>query len=450
MEDILARHRRRAVPRYTSYPTAPHFRPEFAEATWHDWLADLPPADPVSLYLHVPFCRQLCWYCGCNMKLAAQYAPVAAYAASLGAEIDLLATALPARLRVSHLAWGGGTPTALSPADLRALMTRVRAAFLLMDGAELSIESDPRTLTPEMATTIGALGFTRASFGVQEFDPRVQAAINRVQPPRMVADAVAGLRGAGVRGINFDLVYGLPHQTEATLLATIAQAAALRPDRIALFGYAHVPWIAKRQRRIEETALPGPSERVAMAEAAATALVEAGYQPVGIDHFALPDDALAVVARAGRLHRNFQGYTTDTAETLLGLGTTAISRTPRGLVQAIPETGAWARAVAEGRLPVSRGIALSDDDRLRAAVIEQVMCHGTVDTAALGAAHGAAPGWDADAWPALTDLAADGILRLEPPGRVTLTPAGRGLERVVAAAWDRYLGTGAARHSVAV
>lgn len=450
MEDILARHRRRAVPRYTSYPTAPHFRPGFAEATWRDWLADLPPADPVSLYLHVPFCRQLCWYCGCNMKLAAQYAPVAAYAASLRAEIDLVAAALPARLGVSHLAWGGGTPTALSPADLRALMIRIRAAFLLTEGAELSIESDPRTLTPEMAATIGALGFTRASFGVQEFDPRVQAAINRVQPPRMVADAVAGLRGAGVRGINFDLVYGLPHQTEATLLATIARATAMRPDRIALFGYAHVPWVAKRQRKIEDAALPGPSERGAMAEAATAALVAAGYQPVGIDHFALPDDPLAVAARTGRLRRNFQGYTTDIAETLLGLGTTAISRTPRGLVQAIPETGAWARAVAEGRLPVHRGVALSDDDRLRAAVIEQVMCHGAVDTAALGDAHGAAAGWDADAWPALRELADDGILRLELPGRVTLTPAGRGLERVVAAAWDRYLGTGAARHSVAV
>lgn len=450
MEDILARHRRRAVPRYTSYPTAPHFRPGFAESLWRDWLSSLPPNDPVSLYLHVPFCRQLCWYCGCNMKLAAQYAPVAAYAATLNAEIDLLSAALPARMRVSHLAWGGGTPTALSPADLRSLMTRIRAAFLLTEGAELTIESDPRTLTPDMAATVGALGFTRASFGVQEFDPKVQAAINRVQPPRMVADAVAALRGAGVRGINFDLVFGLPHQTEATLLSTITTAAAMRPDRIALFGYAHVPWVAKRQRKIEDATLPGLSERAAMAEAAAAALAEAGYQPIGIDHFALPDDPLAVAARAGRLHRNFQGYTTDTAETLLGLGTTAISRTPQGIVQAIPETGAWARAVADNRLPVSRGIALSDDDLLRAAVIEQVMCHGRVDTAALGTAHGCEPGWDADAWPALAELAADGVVQLEAPGRVALTPAGRGLERVVAAAWDRYLGAGEARHSVAV
>jgi oxygen-independent coproporphyrinogen III oxidase len=248
MTDIRAKYAGRAMPRNTSYPTAPHFRRDFPEATLRRWYGALPPEVPVSLYLHVPFCRQMCWYCGCNMKLAARYAPVADYVESLLAEIELVAAALPERLRVSHLHWGGGTPTALAPADLARAMDRLRARFALAPGAELAIESDPRTLTPEMAAAIGRLGFTRASFGVQEFDPKVQAAINRLQPPEIVARTVEMLRAAGLAAINFDLIYGLPHQTVESLLDTIATCRAMAPDRIALFGYAHVPWMARNQR----------------------------------------------------------------------------------------------------------------------------------------------------------------------------------------------------------
>jgi oxygen-independent coproporphyrinogen-3 oxidase len=429
---------RRAVPRYTSYPTAPHFRSPFPEATYRGWLAALDRSEPLSLYLHVPFCRQMCWYCGCNMKLAARYRPVADYVDSLLAEIDLLAAALPSRMTVGHLHWGGGTPTALLPADLERAMDRLRARFAIADGAEIAIESDPRTLTAAMTEAIGRLGFTRASFGVQEFDPRVQAAINRVQPPEMVARTVAGLRAAGVASINFDLIYGLPHQTVATLLDTVARSVAMGPDRIALFGYAHVPWVAKNQRMIPAEALPDAAARAEQAARAAEALAAAGYRAIGIDHFALPGDALARAARAGTLRRNFQGYTTDAAAALLGVGATAIGRAPGGYVQNLAETGAWARAVAAGRLPVARGLALTDEDRRRGALIEAIMCTGEA----------ALPPDLADE-PELVAMAADGLLTLD-AGRLRLTEAGRPLARVVAAVFDSYLGAAAARHSAAV
>ena len=447
MSDTLSRHAARAVPRYTSYPTAPHFQPDFPPETYRDWLARTPADEPVSLYLHVPYCKQMCWYCGCNMKLAARYAPVAAYADTLRDEIALVADALPEGLAVSHLHWGGGTPTALSPDDLSRCMARVASRFDIRHGAELAIESDPRTLSAEMIGMIGALGFTRASFGVQEFDPSVQAAINRIQPPEMVRRAVEGLRAAGVQAINFDLIYGLPHQTAGTLVDSIAIARDMRPDRIALFGYAHVPWMAKNQKMIAAESLPGPAERAEQAARAADALLAAGYVAIGLDHYALPDDSMAIAAREGRLRRNFQGYTTDTAETLIGLGATSIGRTRSGFVQNIAETNAWTRAVQAGVLPVAKGRALTDDDRLRSHVIERIMCDGRIDLRAASAAFGVAPGWWDD--DALDGLAADGLLRRDGTA-LALTPAGRPLARVVAAAFDAYLPGAAARHSAAV
>jgi len=346
MDSVLAKYAERAVPRYTSYPTAPHFSGSFLEATYGDWLARLDPSEPISLYLHVPFCRQMCWYCGCNMKLAARYAPVSAYVGHLLAEIDLIADALPARMAVTHLHFGGGTPTALEPDDISAIMARLDERFRLTGDTERAIESDPRTLTDAMIERIGVLRFSRASFGVQEFDPTVQAAINRIQPVEMVTRATEMLRAVGVRSINFDLIYGLPHQTTTSLCRTVERCVAMRPNRIALFGYAHVPWVAKNQRMIAADALPSAVERGAQADAAATSLTAAGYVRVGIDHFALPDDALAVAAASGTLRRNFQGYTSDPTRTLIGVGATAIGRMPGGYVENVAETGAWARATA--------------------------------------------------------------------------------------------------------
>jgi len=449
MGTVLDRYASRATPRYTSYPTAPQFQTGFAEARYRDWLAALDPRDPVSLYLHVPFCRQMCWYCGCNMKLASRYEPVAEYARTLRRDVAQTADALPARMTVSHLHWGGGTPTALSPDDLALLMADVRARWDFAPDAEIAIESDPRTLTAKMAARIGALGFTRASFGVQEFDLRVQTAINRVQPPDMVRRSVEQLRAAGVSGINFDLIYGLPYQTVDSLVNTVKLSAAMRPDRIALFGYAHVPWMAKNQRMIDDASLPGAAERAAQAQAAAETLVAEGYVAIGLDHFARPDDSLAQAARTGRLRRNFQGYTTDQAETLIGMGATSIGRTPSGYVQNIAETGAWARAVQAGQLPVAKGLPFVEDDRLRAEVIERLMCDGHVDADALGRKHHAPEDWWSDARPALAEMQADGLLTLA-EGRVTMTDLGRPLVRIAAAAFDAYLPSSTARHSVAV
>ena len=418
-------------------------------ATYEEWLSRLDPHAPVSLYLHVPFCRQICWYCGCNMKLASRPEPVGDYAATLMREVSLLAERLPDRMTISHLHWGGGTPTVLEPDDFECAMNVVYAHFDIAEDAELAVECDPRTLRREMIERIGRLGFTRASFGVQEFDPRVQAAINRIQPPDMVQGAVTALRGAGVEGINFDLIYGLPHQTTETLLDTIALCARMRPDRIALFGYAHVPWMAKKQRMIDETALPRSAQRIEQATEAAKALKAAGYVAIGLDHFALPEDSMAKALDDGTLRRNFQGYTTDTAQALLGVGSTSIGRTPDGFVQNISETGAWAREVEAGRLPIGKGRAFRGQDRLRGEVIEALMCRGNVDLHALADVHGAPQKWYAQSAGALADLVREGIIIFE-DGRIALTEVGMPLVRIVASAFDEYLSQNPMRHAAAV
>jgi oxygen-independent coproporphyrinogen-3 oxidase len=449
MPSVLEKYSKVSVPRYTSYPTAPHFSTQYPAGTYREWLSRLDPREPASLYLHVPFCKQMCWYCGCNMKLAARYSPVATYVKHLLAEIDLIAAALPARMTVSQVHFGGGTPTVLEPEDLAAVMARLAQRFQLLPDAEIAIESDPRTLTDAMISQIGSLQFNRASFGVQEFDPKVQAAINRIQPPEMVERATMSLRAAGVFNLNFDLIYGLPHQTTASLCRTVERCVEMEPDRIALFGYAHVPWVAKNQRMIQDDALPTASERAEQAQAAAATLVSNGYIRIGIDHFARPDDSLAIAAAAGRLHRNFQGYTSDAARTLIGIGATAIGRTPQGYVQNASETGAWSRAVAAGKLPVARGHAFREQDTLRSYVIERIMCDGSVDLAAAGRAMGFENDWYADEAPTLTELERDCLVTYA-GGRVTLTAEGIPLARVVAAVFDTYLRTSNARHSVAV
>ena len=449
MPSAFEKYAKTTVPRYTSYPTSPHFSTHFPATTYREWLASLDPDEPISLYLHVPFCKQQCWYCGCNMKLAARYSPVATYVQNLLQEIDLIAGALPARMPVSHLHFGGGTPTVLEPEDLAAVMARLGMRFQLLPDAEIAIESDPRTLTDPMIQQIGSLHFNRASFGVQEFDPKVQAAINRIQPPEMVERAIKGLRAAGVPNINFDLIYGLPHQNTAALCRTVEQCVAMKPDRIALFGYAHVPWVAKNQRMIDDDTLPTASERAEQAQAAAAALVASGYIQIGIDHFALPGDSLAIAAAAGHLHRNFQGYTSDIARTLIGIGATAIGRTPHGYVQNASETGAWSRAVASGKLPVARGHALQEQDLLRSYVIERIMCDGSVDLSAAGRALGFEDDWYVEEIPELLQMQKDHLLTYA-DSKVSLTPEAVPLARVVAAVFDTYLRHSTARHSVAV
>jgi len=449
LDKTVEKYARLATPRYTSYPTAPHFEADFPEATYRGWLGALDPAEPISLYVHVPFCREMCWYCGCNMKLVKREGPLSEYVATLLKEIALVRAALPGRVPVAHLHWGGGTPTALSPVQIAEVMAALREAFDILPGAEVAIESDPRTLTEPMVARLAELGFNRASFGVQEFDPEVQKAINRIQPPEMVAEAVGMFRRHGIAAVNFDLIYGLPYQTTETLLRTVDLVSEMNPDRIALFGYAHVPWVAKAQRMIPEESLPDAPARAEQAAAAARALTDIGYRAIGIDHFARPEDGLSRALVEGRLYRNFQGYTDDPAGTLVGLGATSIGRTPQGYVQNQPETRAWARAISEGALPVHKGRAFAGEDLLRAAVIERIMCDGRVDPDTLGARFGAAPGWWAPEREALGDMERDGLLRCNETG-LELTARGAPLARIVAAAFDTYFAKSRARHSVAL
>ena len=452
MYTTIARYAELRVPRYTSYPPASCFGRDVAADQVGGWLGELDPHAPLSLYLHVPFCRKVCWYCACNMKLAAREDPVRAYGEVLRREAGLVAARLPRRMAVADIHWGGGTPHSMPLDALAAIWGELQAMFDIRADAEIAFEIDPRTFTAEMTAGIAGLGTTRASLGVQEFDPRVQAAVNRIQPFDVVAATVSRLRAAGIGSINFDLMYGLPHQTCRSLATTIARAVELQPDRIALFGYAHVPWMAKRQRMLPAAALPGPVERLEQAETAAERLVRHGYQRIGLDHFALPDDALAQAGRDGRLTRNFQGYAVDRATTLIGLGATAISSLPQGYAQNTAATGAYVRAVGAGQLPVARGYRLTDEDRVRRAVIERLMCELEVDLAATATAHGYAPDHFAPELDRCQRFAREGLLRIE-AGKLRVAEAGRAALRVVAAQFDQHLaanGGAQPRHAAAV
>jgi oxygen-independent coproporphyrinogen-3 oxidase len=425
------------VPRYTSYPTAPYFSAATGEKEYSGWLQALDAAGEVSLYLHVPFCRRMCWYCGCNMRLAARYDPVAAYVQTISEEIAMVADALPARMRVSHIHWGGGTPTAIEPDDFLRLTDLLHEHFDIKADVQHAVELDPRTFTQEMAVALGKAGCTRTSLGVQEFDIQVQRAINRIQPLDTVRQTVNWLRENGVTGVNFDLMYGLPHQTLETLLKSVDDCMELRPDRIALFGYAHVPWMAKNQRMIPESTLPDSKARFDQAETAGSRLEELGYQRIGLDHFALPDDSLAIAAREGRMRRNFQGYTDDAAEVLIGFGASAISSGPSGYTQNITETGAYTLAVKDGRLPVAKGLELQGDDILRRRVIEQIMCDMHADLAATAVEYGEAEDYFDTEIAALVPMADDGLIDIE-DRTVTVLDHARPALRIVAAAFDRY------------
>ncbi|HEX9449738.1 MAG TPA: oxygen-independent coproporphyrinogen III oxidase [Dongiaceae bacterium] len=306
---LIARYDR-AVPRYTSYPTALHFHAGVDHAVYADWLDQLDSDQALSLYLHVPYCRQMCWYCGCHTKIVARYEPVGEFVTMLHAEIALTADQLAKggvkRRPVSQIHWGGGTPNVMMPVDFHALMQHLAARFDLAEAGERAIELDPRWVDQAWLGALRLSGINRVSLGVQDFDPQVQAAINRLQPVELVRDVMAGLRAAGIQGINLDLIYGLPHQTPDTLRRTVELAVGLRPDRISLFGYAHMPWIKANQRQIDEAALPDAVLRWRLQEAAAGWLVDSGYRAVGLDHFALPADDMVLALELGRLRRNFQ------------------------------------------------------------------------------------------------------------------------------------------------
>jgi len=446
--ELIARYDQR-VPRYTSYPTAPHFKPDITPGTYTSWLAELVPDKPLSLYLHVPFCAELCLYCGCNTTVTRSYKAVAAYVDCLEREIELVSERLPSRMAVSHIHWGGGTPTILSPEDLQRISRHLGAAFEILPDAEIAVEIDPRTITPEHVDALAASGLNRASLGVQDFDPKVQETIRRVQSFERTAQVAGWLRQAGVSGLNLDLMYGLPFQTSESAVRSVKMALDLDPDRIALFGYAHVPWMKRHQALLPEDSLPDAVARVEQREAAAAAIVEGGYVQIGIDHFARPDDPMARRQGEGRLHRNFQGYTTDEASALIGFGTSAIGSLPQGYIQNAPTTVAYREAVLSGRLPVVRGVALSKDDRLRRTIIERLMCDFSVNLDEIASEFRGSVSELASEIKAIDELAADGLVARD-GFTLTIPDEGRALVRNVCAVFDRYLETGAQRHSRAL
>ncbi len=435
------------VPRYTSYPTANHFGTRVTPAVHAGWLAALPAGSALSLYVHVPFCRALCFYCGCTTQAVRRHAPVAAYLDAVAAEAGRVARLLPADHEVRHVHLGGGSPDILTPAEIRALGAMLAERFRIAPAAEIAAEIDPRGFGPETASAFAAIGLTRASIGVQDFDPAVQQAIGRVQGMEETARAVGLLRGHGVRSVNIDLVYGLPHQTEAGVARTLEAVLALAPDRVAAFGYAHLPSRLARQRLIPEAALPDGAARLAQARRIATILAASGYVACGIDHFALPSDALAT----RKLHRNFQGYTTDDTPVLIGLGASAISRLPQGYAQNAALTREYADMIAAGGLATVRGHAFGSDDLVRAAAIEQVMCDLAFSADGLHARFGRAA--DAMASIARRIVAqAPADLVVPTADGFRLTAVARPLARLFAARFDAYLlaDPAARRHAPAV
>ena len=438
-----------AVPRYTSYPTAPHFHEGVSCGIYAQWLGKLGDSDNLSLYLHIPYCDRLCWFCACHTKHTLKYEPIASYLTSLKLEIAAVGQRISRNARVTAVHFGGGSPTMLKPEDMIDLMDCLRAAFNFAENAEISVEMDPNDLDEPRYDALATIGMTRASLGVQDFDPKVQKTINRIQTFEQTRSVVEAVRARGVRSVNCDILYGLPYQSLDTLAETVRSIISLDPDRIALFGYAHVPWMKKHQTMIPDEALPDIVERYRQMTLAGDMLVAAGYVAIGIDHFAKPVDSLAVACSKGDLKRNFQGYTDDCATALIGLGASSIGKLPQGYVQNMPATGEYQRMAETDGLCVVRGIELSDDDRVRAWVIERIMCDFAFDFAELEREFGRDPSGIISEAKLFAAQNSDGIAQIK--GQVfSLTEAGKPFARTVAAVFDSYLSTGKGRHSVAV
>jgi len=442
-------HAERNLPRYTSYPTAVAFEAADGEEEARAWLAATRADQTLSAYVHVPFCKRLCWYCGCQTSVFHEYDRVRAFFQTLRLEVDLWADAIGPHAGAAHLHFGGGSPNALSPEDFLGLVGHMADRFALRPGAEVAAELDPGLLSEAFIDAAGEAGVTRVSLGVQTFDPEVQAKVNRIQPFDMVAGVNERLRKVGIGAINFDLMYGLPGQTPENVAASAEAAASLKPDRFAVFGYAHVPWMKKHQVMIKEADLADGDGRWAQAEAADETLRAAGYVRIGLDHYARPDDPLAVAAAEGRLRRNFQGYTDDPAPVLAPIGPSSIGRFAEGFLQNAPTTDLWGREVEAGRLPVARRLAVTAEDELRAQVIERLMCDLSVDVGAVCAAHGFDDGTLDEAVAGAAALQADGLCRVD-ERRVTVPPEAHRVMRVVAACFDARLPVAKTRHARAV
>ncbi len=440
----LLRRYDRPGPRYTSYPTAPQFAAGFGEAELRE-AALASNGDPIprrlSLYVHVPFCLSPCFYCGCNRIITRDLARADAYLARLYREIDLTAALFDRDREVIQLHFGGGTPNFLSPAQLREVVDTLRRQFHFSGSPQrdISIELDPRFISPAEVAELAAIGFNRASLGVQDFDPAVQEAVNRIQSVEQTVAVIDACRASGFKSVNVDLIYGLPKQNREGFARTLDTVVGVRPDRVAVYSYAHLPELFKAQKQIEAADLPTPEAKLGLLQLAIEKLTAAGYVYIGMDHFALPDDELAQAQARGGLHRNFMGYTTHADSDLIGLGVSAISHIGDSFSQNPRDLISWQAAIDEGRLPVFRGMRLSEDDQLRADLIQRLMCQGEVPIAALERRYAIDfNDYFADALERLRPLATDGLVRIE-PGRITVTSQGRLLLRNIAMCFDRYL-----------
>lgn len=435
------------VPRYTSYPTAPHFAGGVSPDVFVQWIEAIPAGSEISLYMHVPFCRRLCWFCACRTQGTSSDEPVLAYAKVLKAEIALLKRHLAPGVKLSRLHWGGGTPTLLPADSMRDLAATVFEAVPMAEGAEFSVEIDPNEIDAPRLDALAAAGMNRASIGVQDFDPEIQKTIGREQSYELTKQVADMIRERGVQSLNADILYGLPFQTNPRIADSVLKLLTLNPDRVALYGYAHVPWMSRRQQMIPSDAMPTPQERLALFETARKLFVADGYDEIGIDHFARPEDGMAKAAKAGTLRRNFQGYTDDTAPVLVGLGASSISRFPQGFAQNASGTADHTRAIREGHFSTHRGHAFKGEDVMRARIIEALMCDFHVSRTEILAAFDVAPDRlrgmlqnAADAFPGMVSLTDEGL---------TILPHGRPLTRMIARAFDAYDQT-KAQHSAAI
>jgi oxygen-independent coproporphyrinogen-3 oxidase len=439
----LVRRFDRPGPRYTSYPTAVEFHEGVGAETYAEHLAraDAAGADaPLSLYVHIPFCRKHCSYCGCHVIATPRHEVARTYLDYVRRELELVAAALPQRRELVQMHWGGGTPTYLEPDELEELFAHVTAQFRLAPGAEVAIEVDPRVTRREQLETLARLGFNRLSMGVQDFTPVVQEAIGRGQTFEETRELVEAARAVGFHeGINLDLVYGLPFQTEASFGENLDRLIELQPDRLAVYSFAYVPWIRPNQKRIDATALPARESKLGLYLAALTRLVDAGYQPIGMDHFALPSDELARAAQEGRLDRNFMGYTVKPSSTMIAFGVSGIGEVAGGFFQNQKKLSRYYEAIDAGRTPIERGYRLDDDDRVRQWVIRQLMCNFTLDKRDVERRFDVEfDAYFAESLASLDEERAAGFIA-ESAERLDVTDAGRFFVRNVCMAFDRYL-----------
>ena len=440
----LLRRYDRPGPRYTSYPTAPQFNADFGEAALREVARasnEDPIPRPLSLYVHVPFCFSPCFYCGCNRIITRDLSRGRAYLERLEREIALMAPLFDRDREVIQLHFGGGTPNFLDAAQLCGVVETLRGAFRFADSddRDISVELDPRFCNPADMPVLAAAGFNRTSLGVQDFDPKVQDAVNRIQSVEETRAIVDACRGAGMRSVNIDLIYGLPGQSLDGFRRTLDTVVAMRPDRLAVYSYAHLPHIFKPQKQIDDALLPDPDTKLALLQAAVEQLTAAGYVYIGMDHFALPDDELAVAQAGGGLHRNFMGYTTHADSDLVGLGVSAISHIGNSFSQNPRDLPSWEIALDEGRLPVFRGMRMDEDDEIRADLVQSLMCQGEVRVRAFQERHGIGfAEYFADDLQRLWPLADDGLVEVGPDA-IRATPRGRLLLRNIAMCFDRYL-----------